>query len=186
MEPYIPISYLNDFIFCPRSIYFHRLHGSLEQEMYHTDIQIEGKFAHQTIDQKTYSTKKDLLVGVDVYCEKYNLYGKIDVYDVESKKLIERKNNVKKIYDGYVFQLYAQTFALREMGYEVKEIVIYDKSHNVNYPIPLPEDDPKMFWKFEKLIEDINSFDLNTKNIKVNAEKCKSCIYSHICDCCIC
>jgi CRISPR-associated protein Cas4 len=61
MEPYIPISFLNDFIFCPRSIYFHQVHGSLSQEIYHDKPQTEGRLAHESIEEKNYSTRKDIL-----------------------------------------------------------------------------------------------------------------------------
>jgi CRISPR/Cas system-associated exonuclease Cas4 (RecB family) len=73
MEPYIPISMLNDFIFCPRSIYFHQVHGGMEQDMYHTEVQIEGKAAHQSIEytgwllQEIMKYKKDMFVYVQKY-----------------------------------------------------------------------------------------------------------------------
>lgn len=186
METYIPISFLNDFIFCPRSIYFHQVHGSLAQEMYQEKVQVEGRLAHETIEEGTYSTRKDVLMGIEIFCEKYNLMGKIDVYDIKTKKLIERKNKIVKIYDGYVFQVYAHYFGLKELGYEVEKIIIHDRTHNKNYPIPLPEQDKIMFEKFEKLIEHINVFDLNDPNFKANIEKCKRCIYSHLCDYSLC
>lgn len=186
MENYIPISFLNDFIFCPRSIYYHQVHGSLGQEMYHSKAQVEGKMAHEAIDEGTYSTRKDVLMGMEVFCEKYNIMGKIDVLDVKAKKLVERKNKIIKIYDGYVFQVYAQYFALLELGYSIEKIVIHDRTANKNYPIALPEEDGEMFRKFEKLIEDINSFDLHDTGFKANPEKCKRCVYSHLCDYSIC
>ncbi|HOJ16634.1 MAG TPA: type V CRISPR-associated protein Cas4 [Spirochaetota bacterium] len=186
MESYIAISMLNDFIFCPRSIYFHQVYGSVEQNMYHSEIQINGKSAHESIDNRGYSTRKDVLMGIEVFCEKYNLVGKIDIFDINSGKLIERKNRIVKIYDGYVFQLYGQLFALREMGYTVNQIILYDKSHNKNYIIPLPEADQGMFLKFERVIDDINTFDLSWKEFKPNAEKCKNCIYANLCDYCLC
>jgi CRISPR-associated protein Cas4 len=104
------------------------------------------------------------------------------VFDINTNKLTERKREIKTIYDGYVFQVYAQCFALREMGYEVKNIVIHDLVHNKNYPIPLPENDKKMFDKFELLIKEINNFDLeNTAFIPLLA-KCERCIYNQLCD----
>lgn len=45
---YIPISFLNDFIFCPRSIYFHQLYGRSNESIYHTTSQSEGKLAHKS------------------------------------------------------------------------------------------------------------------------------------------
>jgi len=54
MESYIQISFLNDFIFCPRSIYFHQIYKNFDTSMYHENIQIEGKIANKSIDQKKY------------------------------------------------------------------------------------------------------------------------------------
>lgn len=121
MEEVILISYLNDFIFCPVSIYFHKLYGNLDKNIYQSSYQVNGLNAHKTIDNKTYSTRKDILQGIDVYCEKYKILGKIDVFDISKGTLMERKKEVKQIYDGYVFQVYAQYFALCEMGYNVKK-----------------------------------------------------------------
>lgn len=186
MEPYIPITMLNDFIFCPRSIYFHHVHGALRQEMFHRKVQTEGRLAHESIDAEAYSTRADILMGIEVYSAAYNLMGKIDLFELKTGRLIERKNRIAVIYDGYVFQVYAQCFALREMGYTVREIVLRDRSHNRNYPIPLPEDDPEMLRKFEKVIEELNQFDLNDTSFQPNPEKCLNCIYSTLCDYSLC
>jgi CRISPR-associated exonuclease Cas4 len=123
MEAYIPISFLNDFIFCPRSIYFHQLYGNFNQLLYQQKPQVAGKAAHASIDEQTYSTSKNVLQGTEIYCERYKLCGKIDLFDADSGKLSERKREIKTIYDGYVFQVYAQYHALTEMGYKVKSIV---------------------------------------------------------------
>ena len=66
-----------------------------------------------------------MLQGIGIYCEKYNLVGKIDVFDTKSGILTERKKKVTKIYDGYVFQIYAQYFSLIEMGYKVVKLHLY-------------------------------------------------------------
>ena len=160
METYIPIAFLNDFIFCPRSIYYHRLYSIYDHELYKREIQFKGEAAHQTIDKKNYNTRQNILQGIDIFSQHYNLCGKIDLFDIDTGKLSERKRNIKTIYDGYIFQAYAQCHALREMGYKVKSIVIHDLTHNKNYPIPLPEDDPEMQQNFEELIQKINEFDL--------------------------
>lgn len=186
MEPYIPISFLNDFIFCPRSIYFHQLYGSYNTALYQQKPQIAGKAAHTTIDESTYSTRKNILQGTEIYCDKYKLCGKIDVFDADTGKLTERKRKIKLIYDGYVFQVYAHYYALLEMGYDVKKIVIHDITHNKNYPIALPPDDPEMQQKFEQLIEDINRFDMAATGFKPHKAKCENCIYSNLCDYSLC
>lgn len=182
MEPYITLSFLNDFIFCPRSIYFHQLYGGLNHELYEQKPQIVGEAAHSAISSKSYSTRKNVLQNIEVFSEKYNICGKIDIFDCKTGRLTERKREIKTIYDGYVFQVYAQCHALREMGYAVNEIVIHDMVHNKNYPIPLPEDNPEMQSKFEKLIFDMNHFDIVTENREPNRAKCEQCIYSQLCD----
>lgn len=182
MEPYLTLSFLNDFIFCPRSIYFHQLYGGLNHDLYKQKPQIAGEAAHSAISGKTYSTLKNVLQNIEVFSEKYNICGKIDIFDCESGKLTERKREIKTIYDGYVFQVYAQCHALREMGYAVREIVLHDMVYNKNYQIPLPEDNPEMQAKFEKLIFDVNSFDIANGNFETNRIKCERCIYSQLCD----
>lgn len=177
----ILITQLNDFIFCPASIYFHMLYGETERVLYQSDSQINGTHAHKAIDNNTYSTKKDILQGIDVYCEEFGLTGKIDIYDKEKSTLIERKRTVKKIYDGYVFQVYAQCLALREMGYIVKQITIHSITDNKNYSIDLPEQNQDMFEKFKKTIREMHEFKMETFE-QTCPEKCKNCIYEPACD----
>lgn len=186
METYIPISFLNDFIFCPRSIYFHQLYENFNKEVYQQKPQIAGMAAHASIEGKSYSTRKNILQGLEIYCERYKICGKVDIFDADSGKLIERKRQIKTIYDGYVFQVYAQYHALCEMGYTVKSIVLYDVVHNKAYPIALPHENPEMQRKFEKLIEQINCFDMNAPDFNPVEAKCRNCIYSNLCDYSLC
>lgn len=182
MEAYIPISFLNDFIFCPRSIYFHQLYSTFNTSVFQQKPQLAGLAAHETIDEKKYSTSKHILQGYEIFCERYNLCGKLDLFDVNTGRLTERKREIKVIYDGYVFQVYAHCYALREMGYEVKSIVIHDLVHNKNYPVALPENDPVMSEKFEKVVSELNSFDLENSEFTAQPAKCGRCIYNHLCD----
>jgi len=185
MESYIQIAYLNDFIFCPRSIYFHQVYGKLSTRIYHTPAQIRGKAAHEAVDEKRYSTRKGILQGMEVYCEEYGVCGKIDMYDSDKKILTERKKHITKIYDGYIFQIYAQYFALKEMGCDVLELRFYSSDTNKVYKVPLPEDDLEMKNKFENVIRDINSCDLNDFK-QTNIAKCEHCVYAAICDQALC
>jgi len=181
MEETILISYLNDFIFCPVSIYFHKLYGNLDRTLYQDTTQKEGTHAHKTIDRGTYSTSKNFLQGIEVYSQNYNIIGKIDVFDVKKGMLIERKNKISKIYDGFIFQVYAQYYALVEMGFDVKKINLYSMVDNKTYNIKLPTKDKEMKVKFEEILKDIRNFDM--QNFKQeNVEKCKKCIYEPSCD----
>ncbi|OGX23683.1 MAG: type V CRISPR-associated protein Cas4 [Omnitrophica WOR_2 bacterium GWF2_38_59] len=153
--------------------------------MYHTESQIRGKAAHEAIDEQNYTTRKNVLQGMEVYCQKYGLCGKIDIYDQDERALTERKKHIEVIYDGYVFQIYAQYFCLTEMGYSVEHLLFYSSDTNKKYNVKLPKDDPEMFAKFEKLIEDMNNCNLNQFN-QTNAEKCKHCVYAALCDQALC
>ena len=73
MENYITLSHLNDFIFCPRSIYFHQLYSIYNEQNYKQRPQIAGTEAHSAIDNSKYSTKSTILQGIEVYFEKYNI-----------------------------------------------------------------------------------------------------------------
>lgn len=181
IDDLIKLSQLNDFIFCPASIYFHNLYGNQEKYLYQTNSQVNGSDAHKTIDESYYSTKSSIITALDVYSEKYRIAGKIDVFDTEKKQLTERKKKVKTIYDGYVFQLYGQYFAIKEMGYDVEKIRIYSMDDNKIYNIPLPEENYEMFGRFEALLDEMRSFDMD-KFEQTNISKCDNCIYEPACD----
>lgn len=181
MKNAILFTWLNDFIFCPVSIYFHNIFGESSGIAFQETSQINGTAAHNAIESGSYSTRKDVISAMMVYSSNYGLIGKIDVYDILKKKLIERKKHIKKIYDGYIFQLFGQCFALREMGYEVNSLALYSLDDNKTYPIPLPEKNNHLLEKFEKTIRDIKEFDIFKFN-QTNENKCRNCIREPLCD----
>ncbi len=181
MEETILISYLNDFIYCPASIYFHNLYGNRDKLLYQREEQLTGTKVHKSIDEGTYTTSSDVLMGIEVYSEKYSIIGKIDMYDKKKKILTEKKKHIEKIYDGYIFQLYAQYFALKEMGFKVEEIRLYSIDDNKVYKIDIPEKNKEKFKDFETLIYNIRNFNINTFK-QTNPKKCEKCIYEPACD----
>lgn len=181
MEPYILITYLNDFVFCPVSIYFHQMFGRITPVLYQDISQIEGKQAHETIENVCYSSRKEVFQGISVYSEEYKLCGKIDIFDADKGLLTERKKHITRIYDGYIFQLYAQYFCLTEMGYAVHRMRFYSSSDNKVFPVKIPHEDKQMLERFEKTIQEINTFDMD-KFQQTNRSKCEKCIYETCCD----
>lgn len=111
----------------------------------------------------------------------YNLCGKIDLFDTEKGLLTERKKHIETIYDGYVFQLYAQCFCLREMGYTVKSLRFYSSDDNKVYPVALPEENKEMLEKFKATNKAMQSF-LPASFEPKNEDKCRHCIYNDFCD----
>ena len=153
----------------------------MDTTLFQSTDQINGADAHKAVDEHRYSSKKSVFMGLDVYSETYHLVGKIDIFYADTGILTERKKKIKTVYDGYVFQLYGQYFALTEMGYSVKELRLYSMDDNKVYPLPLPEEDPEMLAKFVQTIHAIRTLDIATVR-QTNAEKCAHCIYEPACD----
>lgn len=175
MESYIKISNINDFLYCPVSIYLHSIYENFNTKAYHQTPQVVGSLHHKSIDEGAYSTAKRYEMAKEVWSEEFGLAGKIDVYDNQTKTLIERKTRVKTIYQGYRYQLYAQYFCMKEMGYEVNKLLIHSLEDNKRYSIPIPNDDE--INEFAALLKEMRSFDMS----KIKNHKCKRCsesIYS--------
>lgn len=151
------------------------MYENFSENLFHDKYQRKGKIIHQSIDYNKYSTSKRFIIGKEIYSEKYKLMGKIDIYDLKTKTLIERKTKIKKIYLGYIYQLYAQFFCLKEMGFEIKKIILKSLEDNKNFNIPLPEKDDML--NFENLIKEILNFDYS-KILNHSCNKCSNSIYS--------
>ncbi|NCN22516.1 type V CRISPR-associated protein Cas4 [Candidatus Falkowbacteria bacterium] len=177
-EDYIQISKLNDFLFCPYSIYLHNVYENFHTSTFHSNYQTSGKLAHTTIDNNTFSSRKQILQSTSIYSNKYKLVGKIDTFNQKTGELVERKNKIVKLYDGYFLQIYAQYFCLTEMGFSVKSLSFYSLTDNKKYKIELP--DKNSTEKFADFINEMANY--NIKDFTgVSALKCEKCIYSVLC-----
>ncbi|TSC78599.1 MAG: putative RecB family exonuclease [Parcubacteria group bacterium Gr01-1014_33] len=174
MESYIQISKMNDFCFCPLSLYLHSVYESFDTSLYHDTPQVVGRINHATIEEGRYSTSKHILQGISVYSEQFGIMGKIDIYDAKKKELIERKTRIKTIWPGYIYQIYGQYFCMREMGYEVEKLFLHSLADNKRYPVMLPaEREEKRFGFF---VEQMRAFDIRRyKNHR--CRKCANSIY---------
>ncbi|NLH92474.1 MAG: type V CRISPR-associated protein Cas4 [Atopobium sp.] len=174
------ISNINDFIFCPVSIYFHNLYYELDKSTYQSTKQTQGTAVHESIDSKHNSTGKKTLYAIDIYSEKYGLEGKIDSYLVDCCELTERKKKIVTIYDGYVFQLFAEYYCMTEMGYPVKQLSLYSYDDNKKYTCRLPDDQPEMKKKFIDTLNEMRAFQMDLFK-QANTAKCRRCIYEPAC-----
>ena len=176
-EDYILITQLNDFLFCPKSLYF----GSIYKKNWNDDnfeqkAQLAGKQAHKSIDEGKYSSKKSILQNQTVVSTKLGLIGKIDIFDIEKSQLTERKNNITGIYEGHKFQLYAQTFCLQEAGYNVDNLRLYDSTKNIVYPIEKPDDMEDILAELVLKIRNFTSNDL----LEHSCSHCQQNIYREL------
>lgn len=150
-----------------------------DEGLYHAKPQTRGRIAHEMVDKKTASNRKDDLLSLPVYSSRYKLMGKVDVYRRKEKLLIERKYQLKQIFKGQIYQLWAQYFCLLEMEYEVERIAFYEISTNKMIPITLPSQ--RDILQFENFLEHFRQFD-PSEVLPINPNKCKHCIYSNLCD----
>ena len=99
---YIHISTLNDFIFCPYSIYLHNVYMESDEMIFHAEPQTRGRISHEAIDRKSYSNRVDNILALPVYSEVYGLMGRIDLYKQNDHLLIERKYQLRQIFQGHI------------------------------------------------------------------------------------
>lgn len=180
MNDYIPLSTLNDFIFCPYSIYLHSVYMDADEDVYKATPQTKGTLAHTGVDEKTGSTRKADLMSLPVYSDELGISGKIDVYRQDKRLLVERKNNLKQIFRGQIYQLWGQYFCLQEMGYEVEQLAFYEISTNKMTLVRLPGEEGKA--ELVRFIEKFRTYNPLSTPFKINPAKCIHCIYCNLCD----
>ncbi len=178
-EFYILISTLNDFIFCPYSIYLHNVYENTDESIYHAIPQTRGRIAHAAVDAKRSSPRKNILQALPVYSERYGLMGKIDIYDVDKKYLVERKYQLKNIFQGHIYQLWGQMLCLGEMGHEVQRLAFYEISSKRTIPVPLPTEEE--LQKFKSFLQSFRTYNPSDYFVQ-NPNKCLHCIYCSLCD----
>ena len=179
MIDYVSISMLNDFIFCPYSIYLHNVYMESDEGLYHAAPQTRGNIAHHTVEEKGASHRKEDLWSLPIYSERFRLMGKVDLYKSKEHTLIERKYQLKHIYQGQIYQLWAQYFCLIEMGYPVERMFFYETSTNRMIPVTLPTVQEEI--QFTSFIERFHHYNPGLETT-VNINKCKHCIYCNLCD----
>lgn len=151
----------------------------VDEDLFHATPQTKGKLAHLCIDNKSYSTKSSDLTALPIYSEELGIMGKIDLYKQDRKLLIERKFQLKRIFRGQIYQLWAQYFCMIEMEYDISQIAFYEISTNKMTYVDIPTYENK-----QELINFIKQFkEYNPANpIVTNPNKCSHCIYSNLCD----
>ena len=179
MEDYISISTLNDFIFCPYSIYLHNVYMDTDEGLYHATPQTRGKIVHNPIDNKKSSNRSCDLQSLPVISEEYGLVGKIDIYKGNNHQLIERKYQLKHIYKGQIYQIWAQYLCMIEMGYQVESIAFYEISTNKMIPVDLPNQAQKS--EFRSFLNAYRYYNPSLP-MQINKNKCIHCIYCSLCD----
>ena len=102
-----------------------------------------------------------------------------DIFKVKEKMLIERKYQLKQIFQGQLYQLWAQMLCLKEMGYCVEKLAFYETSTKKMISVKMPSmDDLSSFESFLSSYKDYEPM----APIFQNPNKCRHCIYCSLCD----
>ncbi len=158
-DDYITFTQINDFLYSPASLYLHGAFAEKVGAFYKAKSQVAGSIEHEAIEDGRYSSSLDILQAKTIYSERFRLVGKIDTFNTKTGELVERKNKVSKLYKGLVYQVWAQYFALTEMGYSVKKMFIYSKTDNKKYPVKKPN--KKDEEDFKKVLNKMRSMSVD-------------------------
>ena len=177
MEEYIPITHLNDFLFCPYSIYLHNVYQGAEDQAVKAAPQLSGTKAHKRKEEST--PDGALMLSMPVLSEELGIYGIIDEYDPLGGVLTEYKNHINKVFEGQLVQVQSQAICLAEMEYTLKALRLADLSTGRTVPVRLPTEADRQ--RIKELIGRYKSWSPENR-LEVNPAKCRKCIYSALCD----
>ncbi|NLV52315.1 MAG: type V CRISPR-associated protein Cas4 [Bacteroidales bacterium] len=180
MDDYIAIATLNDFIFCPYSIYLHSVYMETDEGLYKAPPQTKGTIVHEGVDKKSGSTRSHDIFSLPVFSDSLGIAGKIDLFKQDRKLLIERKNNLKQIFRGQLYQIWAQYFCMKEMEYDVQNLAFYEISTNKMFPIKLPSNADRA--ELANFIDKFKKYNPLIDTFNINPNKCRHCIYCNLCD----
>ena len=178
MNGLIPISYLNDFLFCPYSIYLHQVYRGTEEETVKALPQKSGTSAHARMEKRK-EEEPDVLLSLPVLSEDLGLWGVIDEYNSVAEELTEYKNKLTAVFPGQKMQAYAQYFCMMESGYPVKTIRLVELVSGNVFPISIPGKEE--LHGLEMLIARIRDWNPD-EIVMVNTNKCRKCIYCPLCE----
>lgn len=178
MDGYVAFSQLNDFLFCPHSLYIHECYRPYSTALYHDQPQVAGKLTHETIDQNNYN-KRDWITGMWLCSPLLRICGRADLFNPKTGELVERKRLIRRIYLGQLMQIWAQWYCLEEMCYPVRCLAIHSLADNTRYPLDPPT--PIQKESLCNLVGHIFAYDPHHSPPAANPAKCAFCIYAHLC-----
>lgn len=185
------VSDLKDYIFCPRLIYFKKIHKFKEPLKNNALVQ-EGALLHKNrLKYKQYSYK--ILKGfnenkkeVKLFSQKLNLCGVVDEIFFYSKEIIPVEYKFSKytgtVYDCNILQLTLYAYLIKTI-YKVsvkKGYLFYIKDKVVPIEIIFQDED---FLKCDLCLKELELF-INSQEfpeVLENKEKCNSCYFRKIC-----
>lgn len=127
---YIPLRYLNEYVYCPRLGYLELAYGEFEDNEYTVD----GSIKHRTVEKEKGKDSDGgaSMTSLLLSSEKLGLIGKIDLLEGDGEEFspVEYKRgkisgNEQKVYEPEKVQLCAQGLLLRDNGYSSSRGYVY-------------------------------------------------------------
>lgn len=106
MNDYIPLSTLNDFIFCPYSIYLHSVYMESDEDLYKATPQIKGAIRLQFSVYEVRNTKRivnNLMSKIEAYAKHFTADDSVILFDIEAEKLTKYGNAIRRDQDVVYF-----------------------------------------------------------------------------------
>ena len=106
MNEYIPLSTLNDFIFCPYSIYLHSVYMESDEDLYKATPQIKGTIRLQFSVYEVRNTKRivnNLMSKIEAYAKHVTADYSVIIFDIEAEKLTKYGNAIHRDQDVVYF-----------------------------------------------------------------------------------
>jgi CRISPR-associated exonuclease Cas4 len=187
----IPVTWIKQYCFCPRIIYYLGALGFTERV---TESMIEGKEFHSTEERKL--RRRSTLAGerkekvkalwsrLHVVSERLGLYGTVDEIAEVNNGLVIVENKFmkspKKPYPAHVYQAVAYAMLAEEVLHKpVRRIILKYLRDGKSFEIPITEDLKKhVLWIVSRIKSIINKEKIPRE---MNHKKCRNCGYKKVC-----
>ncbi|MCW1308337.1 MAG: CRISPR-associated protein Cas4 [Candidatus Parvarchaeota archaeon] len=186
----IPVTWIKQYYFCPRIIYYLGVSGYDERL---TESMIEGKEFHSSEEWKARRRRsvagerkervKSAWSKIPAFSKRIGLYGVIDeVYETDYGLVVVENKFMKaprKPYPSHIYQAVAYAMLAEEkLGRIARKVVIKYLRDNVAFEIQLTEDLKRhVQWATSR----IKSIIEGEKLPKGNRKKCRNCGFARIC-----
>jgi CRISPR-associated exonuclease Cas4 len=117
MDDYLPISYINQFLYCPRRYWYMHVLGEMEVNAPVLEGTLQHERAHQPGRQETAEGEPAAYRRVYVWSDRLQIAGFCDLIEIEAGEMtpVEHKHGRQGRWDNDAAQLCAQALCLEEM-----------------------------------------------------------------------